>query len=175
MICTEGGGNEDDLDKAAEPIEIHALFSLGKAPSDPLLSSSLLQNDTLQISKPYDPILCSALLQDEGILVLANSSLHVLSYRQESVLQVDRVLLDMKVLKMEPIEELGIILCLTDSAQLVIVCQLTWTVQKCDVENVNDFTIVSDLSESSDYCVLISTSVPEILLMTLPGTYFFIN
>ncbi|KAI5755505.1 hypothetical protein M8J77_017530 [Diaphorina citri] len=153
QICTEQEGNEDELDTVAEQIEIHALFSLFKK------------------SKPSDHILCSAVIEDGGRILLANTALHVLNaMTNEAIVQLDNIPLDMKILKMEPIDELEIILCLTHAAQLVIVCQLTWTIiHECELEGVKDFTIVSDLNENRDYCVLISTAAPEILLMTLPG------
>ncbi|KAL1465371.1 hypothetical protein WDU94_004950 [Cyamophila willieti] len=159
-ICNEQDGNGDELDKVAEVIEIHALFSMA--------------------NNLNEHITCTATLEGEGKIVLVNSAFHVLSssskggdITNQPVALLDCIpLQDMKIkiLKMEPIDELEVILCLTHDGRLILVCQLTWTIiRECGLKRVNDFTIVNDLTEDQEQCVLIATDGPEIMLLTLPG------
>lgn len=152
-ICKESEINENALDTISEQIEVHALFS----------------------KRGEESVSCTALLTDEGKVILANNSVDILCFTpNDSIQQLDTFLLEVvnigRVLKMEPIDDLEIILCLTHAGQLAILCQQTWTVMHmCELERVKDFTIVSDVNQ--DCCVLVSTAAPEILLMNLPGNY----
>uniref|UniRef100_A0A8D8V9J6 Kinetochore-associated protein 1 n=1 Tax=Cacopsylla melanoneura TaxID=428564 RepID=A0A8D8V9J6_9HEMI len=159
-ICKEQEGNEDELDKVAEDIEIHALFFMEKK------------------TKLRELINCTATLEDEGKILLANSAFHVLSSSSNNKASANRPveyldyipLQDMKIVKLEPIDELEVILCLTHDGRLVLFCQQTWTIiHECSLERVHDFTIVNDLTEDREQSVLIATDGPEIMLLTLPG------